>query len=169
VNGPSGSTTFTVQFSSPASGLKSATLHIASDDADEHPFEINLSGRALSANDDTDSDGLNDAAEFLMSALGYDWQVSQPALVSALMTNANTAGLFTASQVQALHVGTPLISRNPATGKFKLTMDWKKSTNLADFLDFPAPANSVSINPQGDIEMEFTSPDNAAFFRLGAE
>jgi hypothetical protein len=29
------------------------------------------------------------------------------------------------------------------TGKFKLTMDWKKSTNLTNFLDFPAPAGSA--------------------------
>lgn len=48
-------------------------------------------------------------------------------------------------------------------------MDWKKSTNLADFYDFPAPANSVSVNPEGDIEMEFTSTDDAAFFRVEAE
>lgn len=58
----------------------------------------------------------------------------------------------------------------PITGKFRLTMDWKKSTNLSDFLDFPAPpGSSVSINPQGDVEFEFTSPDNAAFFRVEVE
>ena len=46
-------------------------------------------------------------------------------------------------------------------------MDWKKSTNLTHFLDFPAPPGSaVSINPQGDVELEFPSPDNAAFFRI---
>ena len=165
--GPAGTTTFTVQFHPASSGAKSVSIHIVNDDADENPFDITLTGQALSANDDTDSDGLNDAAEFQMSALGYDWEVSQPELVSALMTNANMAGLFTPTQVQALHVGTPLIQRNTASGKFKLTMDWKKSTNLSDFLDFPAPAGSgVSITPQGDVEFEFPSTDNAAFYRI---
>jgi hypothetical protein len=170
VAGPAGTTAFSVQFNPTTSGAKTASIHIASDDADENPYDITLTGQALSTNDDTDTDGLNDAAEFLMSALGYDWEVSQPALVSTLMSNANTAGLFTSTQVQALHIGTPLIARNPATGKFKLTMDWKKSTNLTDFLDFPAPpGSSVSINPQGDVEFEFPSSENAAFFRIGLE
>jgi hypothetical protein len=125
----------------------------------------------------TDNDGLNDAAELNLAALGYDWQLTQTALVSTLFSNLdsasanlNSAGYYNTSQLQALHPSTPLISRNPATGKFKLTMDWKKSTNLADFFDFPAPVgSSVSINPQGDVEFEFPSIDNAAFFRIEVE
>jgi hypothetical protein len=31
---------------------------------------------------DTDGDGLNDAAEFQMEALDFDWQTSQPAMVA---------------------------------------------------------------------------------------
>ena len=121
----------------------------------------------LPANQDTDNDGMNDAAEFNMAALGFNWQVSQPALVATYYDNANSVGYYSLSQVQALHSGTPLIQRNPATGKIKLTMDWKKSTNLTNFLDFPAPAGSaVTITPQGDVEFEFPSTDNAAFFRI---
>jgi hypothetical protein len=124
----------------------------------------------LPPNQDTDGDGMNDVSELNMAALGFDWQVSQPGLVSTYQNNANGAGYYSLAQVQALHSGTPLIQRNPLTGKFKLTMDWKKSTNLTNFFDFPAPAGSaVSINPAGDIEFEFTSPDDAAFFRLGSE
>ena len=49
-------------------------------------------------------------------------------------------------------------------------MDWKKSTDLTTFTDLLAPVGSaVSISSSGDIEFEFPSPDNAAFFRLGAE
>jgi len=84
--------------------------------------------------------------------------------------NTNGAGYFSLSQVQSLNIGTPLIARDQVTGKFKLTMDWKKSTNLTDFLDFPAPAGSaVSISPQGDVEFEFPSTDNAAFYRIEME
>ena len=41
---PAGSTTFTVRFAPVNTGLKSATLHIASNDADENPFDLSLTG-----------------------------------------------------------------------------------------------------------------------------
>lgn len=163
---PGGSSSFTIRFAPGTSGLKEAVLTVTNNDANENPFDLALSGQSFSIQSDQDGDGLNDWAEHQYAALGFDWQLNQAAMVSALYDGANNAGLFTQSQVQALHSGIPLISRNSNTGKFKLTMDWKKSTNLSDFFDFPAPANSVSVNPQGDIEMEFTSPDNAAFFRI---
>lgn len=47
VSGPSGSTTFIVQFSPTATGARSAALAIASNDADEHPFNINLTGTGV--------------------------------------------------------------------------------------------------------------------------
>ena len=167
ITGPSGSSNFTVRFTPTGSGLKTASLTIPNNDGDEHPFVINLTGTAHSFTTDGDNDGLSDASEFNMAALGFDWQVNQSALVNTLFANAAGAGLFTTSQVQALNSGTPLIARDPANGKVKQTMDWKKSTNLTHFLDFPAPPGSaVSINPQGDVELEFPSPDNAAFFRI---
>ena len=78
-----------------------------------------------------------------MSTLGFDWQVAQPALVSTLFTNANGAGLYnqaqyngnytagqnavinapntfslyTLSQVQALNVGVPLLTKNATTDR----------------------------------------------------
>lgn len=168
--GPDDSTTFRVTFTPGGSAPRSAVLHISSNDGDESSFDIALTGSILSYSVDTDGDGLSDASESLMHLLGYDWQVSQPALVNIYNSNPNAPEVYTAAQVQALHPGTPLISRNPATGKFKLTMDWKKSTNLADFFDFPAPAgSSVLINSVGDIEFEFPNPDNAAFFRIEEE
>lgn len=47
VSGPTGSTTFTVQFAPSAMGNRSAALHIASNDSDESPFDINLTGTGL--------------------------------------------------------------------------------------------------------------------------
>ena len=165
--GPAGTTAFTVQFNPATSGAKTAAIHIASDDADENPFDIILTGQALSATEDTDTDGLNDVAEYNMRDLGFIWNAPQPSIVNIYKVNANVAGYYSLPQVQALNVGTPLIQRNPATGKFKLTIDWKKSTNLVNFFDFPAPASSaVSISPTGDVEFEFPSPDAAAFYRI---
>lgn len=122
--------------------------------------------RVLTFTQDTDGDGLNDASEFQMAALGFDWQIAQPALVNTLFSNANGAGLYTTSQVQALNMDVPLLARNPATGQFKLTIGVRKSADLQTFTPFPMTEPQTSINGAGQLEFLFTVPDNAAFFRV---
>ena len=78
----------------------------------------------------------------------------------------NSYGLYSLSQVQALHVGTPLLAKDSATGKFKLTIGVEKSTNLVNFSPMAIPVGAATINPQGKMEFEFTASDNAAFFRI---
>lgn len=116
---------------------------------------------------DTDGDGLNDAAELALSLLGFDYQVAQPGLVASFLSGNE---LLTPAQVQALNVGTPLIRKDQATGKFKMTIGMKKSTNLVTvpFSDFPmnGPGMNTSVNAEGKLDFEFTAPDNAAFFSL---
>lgn len=162
VSGPAGSTTFTVGFTPAGVGTRSAALHISSNDADENPYDIALSGTGLSSTLDTDGDGLNDAAEFQMEALGFDWQVSQPALVNVYFANAETGG-------QGLQVGSPKLSKNPTTGLFKLQIGIQKSTDLLHFTPFPMTSPQTTITGDGKLEFEFSSPDNAAFYRLLAE
>lgn len=168
---PGGSTSFTVTFSpgGTASGTRTAAIHIVNNDANENPFDINLTGLAFSSTTDTDADGLNDWAEFQYSSLGFNWQVSQPALVSTLNSGANAAGLYTPAQVQALNVGVPLLQKNPTTGVFTLTVGVQKSTNLSTFNAFPMTAPQTVINGQGKLEFQFTVPDNAAFFKVLAQ
>jgi hypothetical protein len=167
-----GTATFTVTFSPSSGGAKTAAIHIASNViGTKNPFDIYLTGTALAFSTDTDSDGLNDASEFQMAALGFDWQVSQPALVTTLTSNLNGAGYFTPAQVQALNVGTPLIQKNPTTGVFTITIGVAKSTDLNIFNPFPmsGPGTSTVINGQGKLEFQFTVPDNAAFFKVQAQ
>jgi lysophospholipase L1-like esterase len=81
---PGGSTTFTVKFSPAALGARAAALHIASNDADENPFDISLTGTGITNleawrlqyfgsidnsgdgadGDDFDLDGLSNLLEF---------------------------------------------------------------------------------------------------------
>jgi N-acetylneuraminic acid mutarotase len=83
--------------------------------------------------------------------------------------NPNAYGLYTSNQIQALNVDAPLLTKNP-DGTFLLTIGVQKATNLAlPFLDFPMAATNTVINGQGKLEFQFTSPDNAAFFRLQAQ
>ena len=124
-----------------------------------------LTGAGLTYTEDTDGDGMSDATEFNLAALGFDWQVSQPSLVSALYSNAASAGLYSAAQVQAINIGTPLIQRD-ASGNFKLTLSLKKSTDLVTYNPFAFVPGAVSVNESGELEFIFSTPDSAAFFRL---
>jgi len=175
---PGQQTAFSVTFTPAVGGASATTLRIVNDDADENPFDIALNGTGLVTTNDTDGDGLNDLAEFNLSALGFDWEVSQPALVNTLFgnigdaqTNLNAVGYFTAAQVQALNVGTPLLTKNATNGTFTLTIGVQKATQLTNFVAFPmnSPGFTNSINAEGKLEFQFTIPDNAAFFRLQSQ
>lgn len=165
VTGPTGSTTFAVTFTPVGVGARSAVLHIASNDADENPYDIELTGAGLSSTADTDGDGLNDAAEFQMEALGFDWLVAQPAMVGIYFTNAEIGGL---GDGDGLNLDAPKLTKNPATGLFTLRLGIQKSTDLQNFTPFPLTAPQTRITGDGKLEFEFISPDNAAFYRVFA-
>jgi hypothetical protein len=169
---PAGSTTFTVTLNPTGPGERGTTLRVASNDEDEDPFDIALTGRGLSFTGDSDGDGLNDASEFQMAALGFNWEdgnEAQQDLVATYYANANGAGLFTLSQVRALHIDTPLIQRDGA-GIFTLTLGLQKSNTLVpgSFQPFAFTAEGTRINAEGKIEYQFGSDDDAAFFLLEA-
>jgi hypothetical protein len=167
VNGPLGGTPLTIHFAptTPISSnaTKTAAVHITSNDADENSYDINLTGTSLSFTPDTDGDGMNDASEFQMAALGFDYTVAQPNLVNTLSNNIDRTGI-----VQALYVNQPLISKN-SSGQFKLTIGVQKTTNLMNaFQPFPMSAPQTTINANGELEFQFTTTDPAAFFLLQA-
>jgi hypothetical protein len=169
---PDGSRTFTIRFAPTTTGTRYAAIHIENNVPGKNPYDVNFAGRSLSFTEDTDGDGLNDGSEYLMRALGFDWQAIQPALVNTYYANANGAGLYTPAQVQSLNVGVPLIQRNTTTGVFTLTIGVKKATNLSSpFSELPmnGPGTSTVINAQGKLEFGFTVPDNTAFFRLESQ
>ncbi len=112
---PGASTTFSVSFAPTSSGSRTAQISITSNDTNNSPFIINLYGFGLGEDLDSDGDSLNDAAEFTMSALGFDWQSRQPTLVTALYSNANRANLFTQLQYDANRTnGQTDVMNNPA-------------------------------------------------------
>jgi hypothetical protein len=109
-------TTFSVSFTPTAGGDRSALIRVTSDATNNSSFTIGLVGFGLSEANDTDGDGLNDAAEFSMSALGFNWQSAQPSLVAALYANANRAGLFTQSHLnESRAAGRSEVTESPAS------------------------------------------------------
>lgn len=164
------STTFTVTLvPTGTSGTRTAAIRIASNDANENPFDINLTGLVFSTVADADADGLNDWAEYQLSALGFNWQSKQLSLVSALTSGAQAAGLYTNTQLQALYPDATVLIPNPSTQQFKLTLGVKKSTDLQTFSPLPMTVPSTSINEEGNFEFLFNSPEPRAFFRVEAE
>ena len=88
---------------------------------------------------------------------------------SGVLENPNQYGLYSLSQVQTINVGTPLLTKDLATGKCKLTVGVQKSSDLVNFVPMVIPEGSAVINSQGEIEFEFNSADSAAFFRVQAK
>ena len=109
---------------------------------------------------------MNDASEFQLAALGFDWQTNQASLVNTYYAYSNGAGLYTPTQVQAMNVSTPLIQRSPTTGSFTLTIGVEKSTDLITFTPFPMSPAQLLVNARGELEFQFTAPDSIAFFQL---
>ncbi len=119
-------------------------------------------GRALGQADVTNAPGtygLYTAAQY-----AANYSSGQAAVINA----PNTHGLYNLSQVQALNVDAPLLTREAVNNKFKLTIKVKKSTDLKTFSAFPFVLENSTINGNGEMEFQFTSTENAAFYRLEA-
>lgn len=167
---PGNSTGFSVTFA-PAgtvSGTRTASIQIANNDSDESPFDISLSGFAYSSTADGDGDGMNDWQEVQLAALGFNWQVNNASLVNTYFSTASLNGLYTETQIHTMNVNTPLLSKDPGTGKFKLNLGLQRSIDRATFESFPFLPAGTSINPQGEVEFEFSVPEDAAFFKIEA-
>lgn len=147
------------------SGNRLAVLRVSSNSGTNNPFDITLTGQGLSAGSDSDGDGLNDVAELALAALGFDWQVDDAELLEILVAGGNATGLYSASQLQAMNPGTPLLPRDPGSGAFKLTIGAGKSVDLMNFELLPMSPPHVQINGQGALEFRFPAPEPKAFFR----
>ena len=149
--------------------IRSATVTLSSSDATHSPLNFELQSFAVNFSTDTDGDGLNDASELQLKALGFDFEQAQPALVNALFAGANGAGLFTKPQLQGLHAGASFAARNPQSGRFRVRLDLSKSRDLETWTPFPVLPADTTIDAGGGVLFEFDAPGDAAFFKLGIE
>ncbi len=75
--------TLQVRLDAIEAGWFSGEVSVNSNDPDRPLFTLNLSGRVLSPDGYSDLDGMNDAAELALSALGFLWNSRQAALVDS--------------------------------------------------------------------------------------
>lgn len=167
---PGGSATFTATFTPSSAGTKSAALHIASNvEGTANPFDIVLTAQTLTTAQDTDGDGLNDAAEFRLAALGFDWQTAQPALVLVYQNGAAGAGLFRPAQVQPVDLCTPLLTRQPGTNLLTLKLGLESVTEAPPSrVQIPLLAPNTTIE-DGKYRVYFPLPGGATVLRLPAQ
>jgi formylglycine-generating enzyme required for sulfatase activity len=113
-----------VVFAPTAGGDRNLQVRIATENPPINPFVINLAGYGLTQEFDRDNDGLNDAAEYGMSGLGFDFRVAQPDLVAGLLGNATFVPLYNETEVetervsafnQGLSAGTNAVVSDPGT------------------------------------------------------
>ena len=106
---PAASTTFTVTFAPSALGPRTAAVHIASNDADESPFDVALVGTgvppvAITMNSPLPSGTVGAAYSLALTASGgttpYTWSVSAGSLPEGL--SLSSAGALSGTPTQAM-------------------------------------------------------------------
>jgi hypothetical protein len=167
---PQMKTEFAILRNGGGTGTRSATLHIASNDSDENSFDIDLTARVLAPTADDDGDGLSNAAEMNLASnplFNPNGETFNPLFESSAQLDFLRAnGLFLSSDIQALNIDVPLIVRNPATGQCTLTLGVQRSSDLRHLDPFPLNALQITVSPQGKIQVTFSSPASASFFRV---
>ncbi len=163
VTGPSGSTAFTLRFAPTASGAKSAVLHIANNDTSTaSSYDIALTGRAFVAAADDDGDGISNATELNLAAFGFDAMSNDSTRLTQLRTN----GLYQASDMQTLALGSPVLTRDATTGHFHINVNLQRSLNLTTWTPLTGFTPTL-VAPTGTLDIDIP-PDgtNVQFFRV---
>ncbi|MGF1448852.1 MAG: hypothetical protein ACFB20_05495 [Opitutales bacterium] len=108
-------------------------------------------------------------AEIQLAALGFDFRTPQPDLVATYFANASLNGLFAVDQLRGLAFEAPVLTYNPQIGKFTITLRLRKSDDLNipnNFQDFDFNLPDIRVNANGELEFDFESAEDAAFFIL---
>ena len=113
-------------------------------------------------NTDTSGDGLSD--KFAID-LGLNPLAANPQLRAAILSNSQELGLASESQIRTLSPGTPVLARNPQTGKFTLRIGLNQSTSLTQWSKLPFTAAESAIN-NGMLDFSFNPAGNTMFYRV---
>lgn len=150
---PGASTVVELKFSSQQAGNRTAAFHLQHNAVNQNVFDVDLQAVALSAQNDSDGDGLNDVAELSLAGMGFLWQQAQPTLVQTFKQGVAAAGYIAPEQMETLALGSPILERDLATGGFRLQLKLQHSSALSQWSDLvPAQVNgsggSAVINVQ---------------------
>ena len=164
---PGASIVLPVMLDATLAGPLTGSLTIDSNDPDEAEFQVSLTGTVLSFGVDSDSDGLNDAAEFKLATMGFRWDSPDPVLLETLRREGHRAGLVNETQLRDQNSGSPLFKRDEVTRKSLFRLRLEKSTSLSDFIG--ATVSGVSIDADGRLLVPQPREGAKSFFRFAVE
>lgn len=114
---------------------------------------------------DTAGNGLSDG---YVHSLGLDPTILHPGLRAALLAGSGQElGLVSEEQIRALSPDTPILSRNPLTGKFTVEIGLQQSGNLNTWTKLPL-SNQQSLFEEGNMKFTFDAPLPTQFYRVTA-
>ena len=149
------------------SALRNATVTIISNDIVWPAFTFSISGLGLSGTNDEDADGMNDWGEYSLRTYGFDWQSTQTEEVSHYYNTANSADLFTKSQVTSATDSDVLVDVDPSSNTVALIFTWQESSDLKTFSKHNVNPAKVSVDGNGDIRYEIDTSSQNKFYRAG--
>ncbi len=93
------------------------------------------------------------------------WRIAD----SRHLVNDSLTDGFSLTDLRRLKPGSPILQRDPDTGKFIMTVDLKQSPDLTSgFTPLPLTTDNLSLTPLGTIEVENTPTpsDTKAFYSI---
>ena len=158
----SGQATFTVHFAPSTAAAESAQLSIASNDPVGNPFLIALSGQGVAPSP------APPAGPAAAPAPGRA-MAPAPAAVQALGQTVTPLANAKGGPRVVAAPGAPVVSRDPATGLFKLTLHLQKSADGVNFECLPLSAEQMTLRPDGVLEFYLPNVDDTTLFRMETE
>jgi hypothetical protein len=170
------------------SETRQVKIETSDEDGDGLPDLWQLTHGITSGSHDSDGDGLTNLQEFLLRtnprlkdssgdglsdgfalALGLDPLKSYPSMRNAMIAHSQDLGLAREDQIRALNPQTPLISRDPQSGRFTVRLGLIEASGLdGPWNPLPIIAESSIVN-DGWLEYSFTSNSDTMFYRLGLD
>lgn len=152
--------TIALHLNATAKGRYTGNIVIHSNRHEIPEFTFQVDGWVVSPDDDTDEDGLNDAAEVAMAKLGFIWNNPQASMVETLYSRYGIAGLASTTDVAdvTMHAHPPLLEQGNQTGRLRLEMT--NQTNGS-----PIQLDSITID-SSSTTLRFPVPAGRKYVRL---
>lgn len=152
-----------IRLNSSAKGSYSGVCRIRSNHPTVPEFTVNLTGSVVSPADDSDSDGLNDAAEVALAPLGFVWNSTQTSLVGDFFLKVGASGLHQTSEVQEYELHTPAPVVDSSSNTIHTTLGIR---NLTDSSPVPLAPGNLTVLPDAKLGITLAVPAGRGFVRV---
>ncbi len=155
--------THQISLTASTAGPHSGTVNILSNSLATPDFSFQISGRLVTAQEDTDSDGLNDAAEVAMQSLGFRWDSAQPVQVQNFLSKTQIVGLFPKNEVFDLELKSHAPLVDLANQTVRLRFEFINPTNG---VAIPLTIGTVPSSSNPALQLTFPVPADRNFIRI---